>query len=441
MTALGVVLLQIGITGIGNYLDEIDLNTNYVKYEARLIDAAYRSAEARGRPIETWQPTRYGGRHGNAYAFRILEADGRVRAELHGELLSALSPWRNPRAEAQDFWLRRLGTGSRMHVAGGVHLSHGDRDLWVEVATLGDPAGAHVGIFAVELLADVWLPMIVLIALTFIVAVHTVRRALAPVIEAANMADSLSALSRNERFFIAGLPREVASLAAAINRLLDRTSELVRSQRMFHARAAHELRTPLSIMLLELGRSGGARLDRLELDVRAMSGTVDRLLTLSKLETAEAPEISEVDVAALATAVVEGMSDWARHTGHVLELRVNGPVVVMVDRFAIREALRNLVENAVRHTPAGASIRVEVGPGPSLSVDDSGPGIDAGAIHKMMEPFSRGDTKAEGTGLGLAIVARAAAMHGAELKLGRSTLGGARFELLLAADAFRIDSC
>ncbi len=433
MTALVAIALQIGITAVRSYLDEIDLNTNYIKYEVRLIAAAYDAAQARRMPVSQWLPQRYAGAAGKSYGFRIIGADGRVLADQNGSMLAGLSPWRFPNSDTQDFWFRRLDGTAWMNVAGGVHLERPSGEMWVEVVTLGDPAGAHVGIFARELVSDVWMPMIALIALMLGVAILTVRSALAPLVEAAHKADTLAVLERNERLDVERLPREAASLAAAINRLLDRVAELVTSQRQFLARAAHELRTPLSIMLLELGRSEGPRIERLQTDVGMMSDMVDRLLTLAKLESGGKPEFSEVDLGEVASGIAASMADWALQTNHRIDVTPNGPVLMRADRFALREAIRNLIENAVKHTPAGARIEVEIGPGPRIVVDDAGTGIAEADYAKLLEPFARGSTKAEGSGLGLAIVAQAVALHHAELKISRSHLGGARFEIVFPA--------
>lgn len=434
MTAVVAIVLQIGITAVRSYLDEIDLNTNYIKYEVRLIAAAYEAAQARRMPVSQWLPQRYTGAAGRSYGFRIIGADGRVLADQNGAMLAALSPWRFPNSDTQDFWFRRLDGTAWMNVAGGVHLERPAGELWVEVVTFGDPAGAHVGIFARELVSDVWMPMIALIALMLGVAILTVRSALAPLVQAAHKADTLAVLERNERLDVERLPREAASLAAAINRLLDRVAELVTLQRQFLARAAHELRTPLSIMLLELGRSEGPRIARLQTDVGVMSDMVDRLLTLAKLESAGKPEFSEIDLGEAAKGIAQSMADWALQSNHRIEVRANGPSMIRADRFALREAIRNLIENAVKHTPAGAKIEVETGPGPRISVDDAGSGIDEADYGKLLEPFARGSTKAEGSGLGLAIVAQAVALHRAELKISRSPLGGARFEIIFPAE-------
>jgi two-component system sensor histidine kinase QseC len=426
LTAVAVmaIVLQIGVTGIRSYFDEIDLAANYVRYEARLISGILGGRD-HGR-----LPARYSDGHSGQYAFRILRRDGSVLGEHNSAVLAGLSPWRGSLSDTQDFWLRRPDAKQWMHVAGGIHLSQGAQDLWVEVATQGDPAGAHWDIFAKELLADVWMPMIPLAVLTIGVAMLTVRRSLDPLVQAAERADSLAVLDRGERLDTTGLPREASSLVAAINGLLDKVTTLIGSQRLFLARAAHELRTPLSIMLLELGHIDHARARRLESDVQAMSEMTDRLLTLSRLEATERLDIGEVDLRDLATSMVERMTDWARQSGHTLEVRVLPPAAIArADRAAVREALRNLIENAVRHSPESTLVVVEVGPGARVAVEDAGRGIDLAEVDALMQPFTRGSDRQEGAGLGLAIVSQVARLHRAELDIGRSPLGGARVEL------------
>ena len=95
-------------------------------------------------------------------------------------------------------------------------------------------------------------------------------------------------------------------------------------------------------MMLELGRSDDARVRRLEDDVRSMGETVDRLLTLARLESIEHPDRSDIDTGRLATEVVERLRDWAARSGHTLSLYIEQPASVMGDVMAVREAIRNL---------------------------------------------------------------------------------------------------
>jgi signal transduction histidine kinase len=272
------------------------------------------------------------------------------------------------------------------------------------------------------------MPMIPLVVLTLGVAVLSVRWSLAGLVRAASQAEEISPLDRDKRFDISGMPREAAVFAIAINELLDRVGNLVRAHRMLVARAAHELRTPLAVMTLELGRKE-PRTSRLEADVRAMSDTVDRLLTLARLESIETPGTTELDVGQIAAEMVDRLKDWASRTGHHVSLKICEPALVAGDAAAIREALRNLVENAIRHTPSGTEIQVTVGPGGSIVVEDNGPGFGTQEIPELLQPFKKGRDSGEGAGLGLAIVKQAVDLHHGHIEVGRSSTGGARFSL------------
>ena len=428
ITSLLAMLLQLTIVVARAYLDEDDLNRSYVTREARtLIRGMQQSAE--GETLKRFPiPPHYLGQHADAYAFRILTETGTVVAQHNGAKLAQLSPWRVRPSRTQDFWLVDLDANEKLYVAGGLRQRVRGQEVWVEVATWADPDRVYLGILAAVGLDEVWLPMIPLVVLTVGVAVFSVRRSLAGLVRAATTAEEITPTDRSKRFDLSGMPREAASFAFAINELLDRVGSLVAAQRMFIARAAHELRTPLAVMMLELGRSS-VRTDRLQADVQGMSYTVDRLLTLARLESIEGPEIRELNVGLIAMELVDRLKDLASRTGHRIDIDVEEPASVEGDAAAIREALRNLIENAIRHTPPGTSVRVRVGPAGSVVVEDSGPGLGGEAAEDLLQPFKKGHASTEGAGLGLAIVKLAVDLHHGVLQIGRSSSGGARFSL------------
>jgi signal transduction histidine kinase len=430
ITSIAAILLQLTIVVGRAYFNEDDLNRSYVTREARALAKAVlpgrRSAQLFFR--ERSMPRQYRDEHSAVYAFRILTEDGAVVAEHNAAMLTQLSPWRERPSRTQDLWLVDLDLERKLYVAGGLRHKIGGKEVWIEVATRGDPDRVYLGIVAAEVLDDVWMPMIPVVVLTLGVAVISSRRSLAGLVRAAMQAEEMSPLDRTKRFDVSGMPREAAIFASAINELLDRVGSLVKAQRMFIARAAHELRTPLAVMMLELGREA-PRIKNLQADVQGMSDMVDRLLTLARLESIEQPEISELDLGRIATELADRLKDWASLTEHEIAVRVCKPASVVGDGNAIREALRNLLENAVRHTPPGTHIDVTAGPGSTIVVEDDGPGLADDVIPDLLQPFKKGRAATEGSGLGLAIVKQAVDLHNGVLQIGRSASGGARFSL------------
>ncbi len=434
VTTVLVMLLQAGIVAVRDYLNETDFHNTYVRREAQQIARWFSLQNTEETSAKAGSnPSYYAGQHAAAYGFRIVDAEGRLLAEQNGYHLNALSPWSGKPSTRQDFWVRKLDSSERMHVAGGLKLNRDNRNIWVELATFGDPAGNYLGIIAMEIFDDVWLPMLPLVLLSLGVAIVSVRSSLRPLMAAASAADTISVLERNERLDLTQLPAEASHFASAINRLLDRVADLVSAQRLFIARAAHELRTPLSIMMLELGRLKDPSGKRLEADVRAMSAIVDQLLALARLETTPRSALRPVDITTVARELVGRMLEWAEQDGHKLAFTADRETPVVGDETALRDALRNLIENAVKHTPSGTLIRIEVTRDASIIVEDSGPGIGAVPPGDLTLPFRKGSTTSDGAGLGLAIVRQAAELHGGRLDIGPSTLGGARFELRLPA--------
>jgi two-component system, OmpR family, sensor histidine kinase QseC len=434
ITSIAAILLQLTIVVGRAYLSEDDLNRSYVTREARAVAQAVQPDRRSGRLVfrERSAPRQYRGEHSDVYAFRILMEDGAVVAEHNAAMLAQLSPWRERPSRTQDLWLVDLDLEQKLYVAGGLRRKIAGKEVWIEVATRGDPDRVYLGIVAAEVLDDVWMPMIPVVILTLGVAVLSSRRSLAALVRAATQAEEISPLDRTKRFDVSGMPREAAIFASAINELLDRVGSLVKAQRMFIARAAHELRTPLAVMMLELGREQ-PRVKNLQADVQGMSDMVDRLLTLARLESIEQPEISDIDLGRIAMDLAGRLKDWASQSQHQIAVCVHEPARVIGDSNAIREALRNLLENAVRHTPPGTLINVTAGPGGSIVVEDDGPGLTDDIVPDLLQAFKKGQASTEGAGLGLAIVKQAVDLHGGGLQIGRSASGGARFSLTFPA--------
>jgi len=164
-----------------------------------------------------------------------------------------------------------------------------------------------------------------------------------------------------------------------------------------------------------------------------MAECVNRLVLLARLETLQPPEMQELDLAAIAGEAVDRLRTWAAAHDHNIDVRVKNPRRLRGDPVAVREALQNLIENAVKHTPAGTSICVTVGPDRTITVEDSGPGLASEAPDQLFQPFRKGNSASAGSGLGLTIVRQAVELHRGSIQVGRSSaLGGAMFRLSFA---------
>ena len=430
LTTMLVMLLQVGIVSVRDYINETDFLNSYIKREALLIARAVNAQSVSGEATLRL-PEQYVGSHADAYAFRVVEDDGRVTAERNSQRLASLAAWNDRPSLRQDFWVRKLEADERMHVAGGLKIRQPSGAIWVEVATFGDPAGTYLTNLVLDVLQDVWAPALPLVLLSLLVVAVSVRHSLRPLVEAASRADVISVLERGERLDVSKLPAEASHFASAINRLLDRVADLVAAQRLFIARAAHELRTPLSIMMLEIAHLKEQDSKRFEADLADMSQIVERLLSLSRLQTLAAPPLQPVDIATLAREVIARTLVSTRKDEHAIGFSCHFEGMMLGDEMSLREAIRNLVENAVRHTPAGTRINVEIAADATVIVEDGGPGLGPHSLEELQQPFRKGSESSSGAGLGLAIVRQAADLHGGRLDVSNSALGGARFALRL----------
>ena len=244
-----------------------------------------------------------------------------------------------------------------------------------------------------------------------------------------------------------GLPDEVAPLVVALNALLQRLGQSLETQRAFVADAAHELRSPLTALKLQLQllkRAGSetersAAADALAAGIERAARLVEQLLALARSEPSAAAAAQRLDLSELVREAVADTVPLALSRGTQFELSAGQPVWVDGDAAALRVLARNLADNAVRYAPRGARVEVQVSQPdgvPMLQVDDSGPGIPPAERERVFDRFyRRGLTEESGTGLGLAIVRSVAQRHGATVALDDSPLGGLRVTLRFPAGA------
>ncbi|MFG6412813.1 sensor histidine kinase [Roseateles sp. DC23W] len=239
----------------------------------------------------------------------------------------------------------------------------------------------------------------------------------------------------------AGLPGEVAPLVDAFNGLLGRLATAFDAQRSFVADAAHELRSPLTALKLQLGllrdSAPGEQQDeaiaRLRGGIDRAAHLVEQLLALARAEPgAEAADLP-LDLAELARQAVADVQPLAARAGVAVTLTAPDPLPLAGDPQALRGACRNLIDNAVKYGARAVRVSALRGPrgAPLLRVDDDGPGIPPADRERVFDRFQRGEDVAtvEGSGLGLAIVQAAARQQGATVVLDTAPLGGLRAEI------------
>jgi two-component system OmpR family sensor kinase/two-component system sensor histidine kinase QseC len=248
-------------------------------------------------------------------------------------------------------------------------------------------------------------------------------------------AEALSALPA------ADLPDEVAPLVTSLNALLQRLSSAFDAQRAFVADAAHELRSPLTalklqVQMLQRAPDDTARAEavqQLAQGVERATRLVEQLLTLARNEPgARQAPFARVDLGEVVRQALADTGPLAAERRTAIEFDAQEPVQIQGDATALRVLARNLADNAVRYAPEGARVQVRVAREAGaavLTVDDSGPGIPAAERERVFDRFWRREASAattSGSGLGMAIVKSVAERHGAQLSLQDSPLGGLR---------------
>jgi heavy metal sensor kinase len=276
------------------------------------------------------------------------------------------------------------------------------------------------------------------------------RRALAPVDQITDRAHSITADRLNERLPVENAQDELGRLALVINEMLGRLQSSFDQMRRFTGDVSHELRTPLMAMRsvgeVALREPHDAAAYRTTIgsmleEVDRLSYLVDRLLTLSRAEAGlTKPTVDVVDLRALAEDVVSQLGVLAEEKHQSLAIEQSGGARGVADRVGLRQALINLVDNAIKYTPSGGRIRIRISEsagGSSLEVIDSGPGVAPEAATRIFDRFDRGPRSRPddggGSGLGLAIAKWAVEVSGGRLSLESTAGGGSLFRIALPA--------
>lgn len=258
----------------------------------------------------------------------------------------------------------------------------------------------------------------------------TLHIGLRPLRRLSHLAGDIAPATIEARLPAEAAPREIVPLVEAFNAALDRLEAGLRAQRDFSANAAHELRTPLATLraqvesLLEPSERQAA-----SEEFERLGRLIAQLLSLAEAEGGASGVSARFDLVALSRDVTGDMASFILSSGRGVGFD-SAVETFAVDGQAglVETALRNLLENAVRHTPPGAEILVTIDAAGVLRVSDDGAGVPAGIQDQVFERFSRGDPRGSGAGLGLSIVRQIMQRHGGAARL-EPTDRGACFAL------------
>jgi signal transduction histidine kinase len=285
----------------------------------------------------------------------------------------------------------------------------------------------HIGWFTVAILA-----------LLLAIDIGIIRGALAPVLRASEIASAIDPAKTNLRLPEDDVPLELLPLIASMNQALNRLEQGIRLQREFTADAAHELRTPLAVLRARVETMPQQEaLGAVKADILAMTHVVNQLMEMAEVEGASSAPTASVDLRATSSDVAAMLAEMAIRQGKAIALTGSEePVAVRGDAGMIFQAVRNLVENAIKHTAPGTTVELDVSAGGSVAVMDRGPGVPEKDREFIFRRFWRADRNpTQGTGLGLAIVARIAEIHGGSVAVTNRPAGGAVFTLQFARPA------
>ena len=306
--------------------------------------------------------------------------------------------------------------------------------VWIQVAQDLEHPDAIVDDIVDDFLGKVgWITipiMLILVAIDIVV----VSRALLPVVDVSRMAGAIDPARMDVRLPTNDLPREIQPLVDAVNQALDRLEAGFRVQREFTADAAHELRTPLSVLRARIDTLADKELARaLRADLEAMTNIVVQLLEIAELEDVSLDRNEIVDLRDICIDVAALIAPLAlEQSKEVALVGVDAPVPVKGNRSTLFRAIRNLAENALEHTPSESTVELEVGAKGIVRVLDKGPGVPEAERELIFRRFWRRDRRQSGkAGLGLSIVSKIADLHGGSVSVENRLLGGAVFALRL----------
>ncbi len=368
------------------------------------------------------------------YAYAVLDGGGQV-------LFSSLDdkgPLFPSEAGAPDAPTLRSWHGKALLSGASVPKHIADKTVWVQVGENLEHRDVIIDDIVADFFERVGWATVPILAILLAIDIVIFRRALQPLLAASRQAQGISPERADKRLPSDGIPKEVTPLVSAVNQALDRLERGLRMQREFTADAAHELRTPLAILRtrVETLSDHSVRME-LQRDIEGMCRIANQLLAMAELEAFVLDPREVTDLGAACGEVAEALAPLAlAQRKDIAVTGIDRPTWVKGNPELLRTAIRNLVENAINHTPQGSDVQIEVAGDGQVHVLDRGPGIPQAERELIFQRFWRRDRRRSGSaGLGLAIVRRIVETHGAEISVQDRPSGGAAFALRFTAAA------
>jgi signal transduction histidine kinase len=359
------------------------------------------------------------------YRYAVRDQAGRIVA-ASGRAAGAL-----PLMSGSDRRLYEEGSGDDHVIGAALEGTYRQATYTTQVEELASRLPSINAAVFNEFIADGGWFIIVFLLVQLGLSVVTVRRGLLPLEELSALAGTINPGSSDIRLPQSGVPQEILPLVAAVNSALDRLDEGMQQQKEFTANAAHQLRTPLTVLAAHIDlMSDKSVAAKLRYDVDLMSRIVTQLLLVARLENLSISTEDPVELNAMVREAAENLGALAIANQKTLEVdEPMTPVYVRGNTSVVVAAVSNLIENALNHSPPGGAVKIRVTASPSIEVLDSGPGVPQHLRERIFERFWRGESSREGAGLGLAIVRRIMRALRGDVSVSDAPGGGARFSL------------
>lgn len=433
---LAFVVLIVTAAGIGVVLWQgssaaTDFHQRRLDAQVKDLAQAVKSDGHGGARLDLGKHLRHRYRPDRAsYLYAIRLTNGAVYAS-RPDFAALVSRWPAATTERRYTTFEDFGPDSNDYYALTVLADTGAGPAAITVARVYDADELGDAIMS-EFVHEIAWFMPLFAAVTFAMGMWSIRRSLSAVKAASQQAAKIDPETTGVRLPTGAIPTELVPFVKAVNAAFDRLEKGYIAQRQFTADAAHELRTPLTILIAGLDElDTSPAVLKLRADTARMKRLVEQLLNVARQDAKLGHPTAIADLNEIAEETVTYLAPWAIGRGRSIGFdAATAPVRIKADRAAIGDALRNLIENAVSHTPEHTEVRVAVEPDGRLVVEDCGPGIPVSDRVHVFQRFWRGrQTKAPGAGLGLAIVAEVARAHNATVDIGDKPGGGASISI------------